>query len=102
MAVPASCARQSVIVVHMALAALKRRVHAGERESGGGVIERRAQPVRGRMATGAILRETLGRVRRIVGAVVISLVTVPARGARQAVIAVHMALRALQAGVRAR
>lgn len=102
MAADAGSVRQLVIVVHVALAALKRRVHAGKRETGGGVIECRAQPVGGRMAAGAILREPLRRVRRVVGPVVIRLVTVPACSACQAVVVVHVALRALEAGVRPR
>ena len=66
------------------------------------MVERGAVPIHRRMAGGTILREIDGLVRRIVGAVVVGLVAVPAGRAGQAVVTVHMALCALQARVRAR
>ena len=38
------CAREVVIVVHVALDALHRGVRACQREAGGGVIKRRTRP----------------------------------------------------------
>ena len=85
----------------MARGALLRGVHSDQREPGGRVVECGAEPVHGRVAAGAILREIRGFVRRIVGPVVIRLVTVPASAIRQTVVVIDVALRALQAGMRA-
>ena len=53
------------------------------------------------MAQGAVLRESGGFVRRVVGSVVVALVAVPASRARQAVVGVQVARRALLGGVEA-
>ena len=53
------------------------------------------------MAQGAVLRESGGFVRRVVGSVVVALVAVPASRARQAVVVVQVARRALLGGVQA-
>jgi len=100
-AVPAGCAGQAVVVVDVALRALDAGMHAGERKTGGGVVESGAGPVQGRaaMAQGTVLRERRGRVRRIVRAVVIGLVAVPARRTGQAVVVVDVARRTLLAGM---
>ena len=71
MAVDAGAAGQAEVIVHMTQRALQAGVGAGEREPGSGVIERRARPVRGRVTRGAVLWETRGFMRRIVGAVVV-------------------------------
>src|ERR1019366_8520428 len=101
MAVPAGETGQAVGVVHVARRAQLRRMESHQREAGGSVIERGAIPIRRGVAAGAILREIGCFVRRGVGSVVVALVTVPAGPAGQAVVVVHVALGALQAGVRA-
>lgn len=100
-AILARRAVQGVVIIDVARAALLRGVHSHQRETGGRMVESRAEPVRRRVAPGAVLREVRGLMRRIGGAVVVGLVAVPARTARQAVIVVHVALRALHAGMRA-
>src|ERR1035438_3838987 len=101
-AVPAGRAGQAVVVVHVALGAQHiRRMEAREGEARGGVVERGAGPIRGRVAPGTVLRESGGQMRRIGGCLVIGLVTVPAGAASKGVIVAHVALGALQAGVRA-
>ena len=78
-ATPASRACQAVVVVDVACSALLVRVQTHQREARGGVVERGAVPIHGGMATRAILRESAGFVWRVVRAIVVSLVTVPAR-----------------------
>ena len=73
-----------------------------QREAGGGVIECGPIPVHGGVTSGTILREVGRLMRRVGGVVVVGLVAVPARAARQAVIVIGVALTALHAGVRAR
>ena len=94
-------AGQAEIAVHVALRALHAGVRAGQRETSGRVVERRAGPLRGVVATRAILRESRGLVRRVSGSVVVGQVARDAGGAGQAEVIVHVALRALHAGVRA-
>ena len=101
MAVPTGRAGQAVIVVDVACRALLAGMQPDERKTGGGVVKRGARPIRGGVATRAILREVPSFVRRIIGAVVIRLMAVPAGGASQSVVVVHVALRALQVGMRA-
>src|ERR1017187_10445102 len=100
MAVPASRAGQAEVIVDVALHALQGSVRAGEGEAGGSVIKRGAGPIGGGVAGGTILRETRGFVRWVGGVVVVGLVAVPAGAGGQAVVAIHVALGALQAGVR--
>ena len=101
--VPAGAARQAVVVVCVALRALQAGVGAGQGEPGGRVVEGGAGPVerRGTMAQRAVLRESGGLVRRVVGTVVIGLVTAPARRAIQCVVVVDVARGALLGGVQA-
>lgn len=101
MAVDASGTAERVVVVHVAGGALLRRVHTYKREAGRGVVKSRTQPVHGRMAARAVLREIRRFVRRIISAVIIRLVAVPARPIGNTVIVVHVALRALQRRMRA-
>ena len=61
-AVPTHCARQRIVVVHMARPTLRGGVDPHQRESGGSVVERGAVPVRSGMALGAIVREVRGLV----------------------------------------
>jgi len=62
-----------VIVIHVALRARHGDVCAGQRERRGVVIERGTCPVGGAVAHGTRSGQTRGRVRRIVGSVVIGL-----------------------------
>ena len=66
------------------------------------MVEGGSIPIHGGMAGGTILREIDGLMRRIVGAVIVGLVAVPASAAGEAVVIVHVALGALLADVRAR
>ena len=100
-AIPAGRAGQAEVIIHVALGARCRKMRPGQGEARGGVVERGAGPIGGGMAAGTILRESAGFVRRVGGVVVVGLVTVPAGGAGQAVIIVHVAQGALQAGMRA-
>ena len=100
-AVPAGCAGQAVVVVHVATGARLAGMESHQREAGGSVIERGAIPIRRGVAAGAILREIGCFVRRGVGSVVVVLVAVPAGPACQAVVVIYVTLGALQAGVRA-
>ena len=99
MASPAGRAGQAEIIIDVTLSALNSGVHSGQREPGSRMIESRAQPVCRRLAARAILRKSVGLVGWIGGSVVIGLMAVPAVPIGQAVVVVHMALRALQAGV---
>jgi len=78
-------------------------MRAGQGESGGRVIKCRVRPGRGRMALCASGRESSRGVRRIVGRVEVVLMATDARrvSSGQAVVAIHVALHALQRGVRA-
>ena len=102
MAVDARRAREAVIAGPVAGGALLRGVRPDERESGGGVIESGARPIGGGVAAGAILREIGGFMRRVGGAVVIGLVTSPAGGVTEVIVAADVALRALRGGMRSR
>jgi len=95
-------AGQVVVVIHVALHALHAGVRAGQREARGRVIESSAGPRRGAMALLAGLREARRDVIRIRGALEIFQVAAHAGriGAGQVVVAIHVALRALHAGVR--
>ena len=94
--------RQVVIAIHVALRALQGGVRARQREPGGRVIERRIPPGRGRVALLARLREVRLHVIGVRGAVEVGQVAADAGrvGAGQVVVVVHMALRALQGGMR--
>src|ERR1019366_2790230 len=82
---PAGPARQTVVVAHMALDTLQADMRTGQSEPGGRVVERGAGPVEGRgsVALGAVLRESGGFVRRVVGSVVVDLVAAPTGRAGQ-------------------
>ena len=90
-----------VVIAHVTLRALQTGMSAGERESRSGVIERRAGPVRGGVADRAVLREAGRSVRRVGGDVVIGEVAVNSGAAGQAIVVVHVTLRALQTGMSA-
>jgi len=94
--------RQSVcIAAGMALAALQRRMPTGQRPASRGMIEARLSP-RGCVVTDfALLGEAHGNVIRIGRSGVILLMAAVAGGRQAGVIVVHVALRALHAGVRA-
>ena len=96
-------ASQAVVAVHVTLLALHGGVEAGEREAGRGVIEGSAAPIRRGVAVLATGRESGRHVRRIRGAVEVGLVATDAGrvGGGEVVIAVDVALRALQRGMRA-
>ena len=97
----ASRAAQGVVVVDVATRTLLGGMETHQRKAGSGVVEDGAVPIDRAMAAGTILRETRLFVRRVVGVVVIGLVTAPARPACQIEVIVGVALGALQAGVRA-
>ena len=90
-----------VVTVDVALSALHGGVESGQRKAGRRVVEGRIQPVRGAVAGLTGRGESSRSVRRIVGAVVVVLVAADASriGASQTVIAVDVALLALQRGV---
>ncbi len=93
--------RQVVIPVYVALRALQRRMRAGQREAGGRVVERRIPPRGSRVALLAGLREIRLHVVRIRRPLEILQVAADAGRVRagQIVVAVHVALRALQRGM---
>ena len=99
--VPAGPARQTVVVVDMALHALQADVGAGQSEPGGRVVEVGAGPVEGRgsVAQGAVQRESSGFVRRVGGSVIVRQVAVRAGRGAQAVVVVEVAPGALLGGV---
>jgi len=99
--VPAGGAGEAEIVVYVALGALQAGVRAGQGEAGCGVIEGGAGPIGGGVASGAVLRETGGSVRRVVGVVVVGLMAAPASPAGEAVVVIDVTLRALEIEVRA-
>jgi len=92
-AVDARRAGQAVIVVYMALQAGQRGMKAGESKPRGRVIKRRSTPRRCRVASLAGGGETRCQVRRIIGGIVVVLVTRDAGrvGTGQIVIAVYVA-----------
>lgn len=96
MAGHASRAVQAVVIVDMAIGASARRVrmHAGQRETGGGVIEMAVSPLHGVVALLASRREPRMRDRSC-RVVVIGLVTANTRRAGQVVIVVDVAISAL-------
>ena len=85
----------------MALSALRGGMCAGQRETGGRVIELRSHPLHGVVADRAVLREAGGLVVRTIGRIEVVQVARQASRARQAEIVVDMALRALRGGMRA-
>jgi len=92
-----------VVVVDVAQCAGHAGVRAGQRERGVVMVEGRSRPCGGAVANFAGCREAGSRVRRVVGAVVIRHVAVRAQSLRcpQGVVVVHVALHALQRGMRA-
>ena len=78
-------------------------MEAGQGEAGRRMVKGRRGPIGGGMARLARLREPGSRVRRIIGAIEIGEVAADAGRVRggQVVIAIHVALRALQRGVEA-
>ena len=102
-AIHARPAVQAVVVIDVALRALQRGVRPGQRKPGRSVIEGCSCPVRRRMAGLAGRREPGRGVRGIIRIVEVGLMAADAGRirARQVVISVDVALRALQRGVRA-
>src|ERR1035437_3851282 len=101
MARDAGRAGEVEVVINVACGARLGGVATRQCEAGGGVVERGAVPIGRAMTPGTILREGRLFVRRIVGVVVIGLVTAPAGAAGQAEVVVDVALGALHAGMRA-
>lgn len=93
---------QAEVVVHMALLALQRGVRTGKRESRCRMIERGARPIGCAVAHGAIRREARSHVVGISSFLEIRQVAggTGRVGTGQVVVAVHMALLALQRSVR--
>jgi hypothetical protein len=98
MALHASAAGQTVVIAYVALSTLQRSVRTRQSEASRGVIERRGGPIGRAMAGLACLWESGRRVWWVISAVEVRQVTTDAGrvGACQAVIAIHVALRALQ------
>ena len=90
-------AREVVVIVHVALRALHRRVRPGQREAGRGMVKIRIQPRGCAVALLTGLRESGTDVVRIRGAIEIIQVAAHARRIRagQVVIAIHVTLHAL-------
>lgn len=101
-AVHAGAAGELVIVVDVALRALQRNMRAGQRKTCRCMVERRIGPVGGAVTSLTAGGETGGGMRRIIRGVVVVLVAADASriGAGQAVITIHVALLALQSGVK--
>ena len=97
------CARQVVVIVDVATRAGNRCVRSGQRKSGGGVVKGRAIPRSRGVTLLASLRKSGTDVVRIGRALKIFQVAADAGRVRagQVVVAVHVALSALHAGVRA-
>ena len=97
MTADASCRQSRVVVVYVAVCAFARRHHvrSGQRECGVVVVERRIRPRHRVMAYGAGCREAGRGVRGIIGRRVILLVARVTRSARQVVVVVDVAIRAL-------
>ena len=102
MAAVAGSRQRRVVVVHVAAIACHARMRARQWESRGVVIERCARPSCRTVAGVARCREAYLRVDRVIRVVVIRLVARDAGGIRagQTVVAVHVALSALQRRVR--
>lgn len=100
-AAPAGRGVQCVVIIDVARGALLGGVESHQREAGGGVVETGAGPIDHGVAPGTILREAGLFVRRVIGVVVIGLVTTPARRAGQTEIVICVALGALHAAMRA-
>lgn len=98
----AVCRRTREHVVDVATGAGNVDVRAGQRERGVVVVERSARPTRRVVADGTVGRKSSRRVTRVIGVLVVGLVATEASrvGAGQAEVVVHMALLALQRGVR--
>ena len=90
-----------VVVIHVARRTRQAGMRAGQGEAGGRVVEGCRRPVRSRVTGGAIRREARRLVGRVVGVVVIGLVTRHAGGHREAEVASHMARNARHRRVRA-
>ena len=99
MAVDAGCAVQAVVVIDVALDALHGGMESSECEAGRRMVNGGARPVGGGVAGVASGGEPSGFVRRIIGAVIVSLMAVDAGRVIQAVVVINMALRALHGGV---
>src|SRR5215467_11007113 len=93
---------QIVVAIHVALRALQRRMRPGERESGRGVIEGRVAPGGGGVALLARVWEVRLHVVWIRRSLEVLQVATDAAGVRtrQVVVAIHVALRALQRRMR--
>ena len=93
----ASCVRQVVVVVDMAVGALARRhrMPSRQREAGSAVVKRRTGPGAGGVALRTSLRKIRAHVIRIGGALEILQVTRNASRVRQVVVVVDMAVGAL-------
>ena len=91
-----ACRGQALIdAVRVALETSQRGMGAGQREGGlGRVIEDGSGPIRGRVTQLAILRETGGRVGRIIRALVVLQMTGIARGVERRILTIGMALDA--------
>ena len=100
-AAPAGRAIQRVVIIDVARGALLGGVESRQREAGGGVVETGAGPIDHGVAAGTILRKARLFVRRIIGVVVIGLVTAPAGRAGQVEVVVRVALGALHVAMRA-
>jgi len=94
-------ARQTEIVVGMALRTLHTRVRPGQRKSGGRMVEAGPGPLHRSVARRAILWEASRHVVGRGGLLEIDQAAAHTRGVRQGEIVVHVALRTSDCGVRA-
>ena len=94
-------AGQGVVAIHVALGALQGSVRAGQRKSGGRMVEGAAPPVGRGMALIAGLGESRRNVIRIGGGLEILQVTLNAGATGQVISIVHVALRAGERSMRA-
>lgn len=92
--------QSGVVAVHMTTRTGDRGVRTRQRERRAVVVERRRHPGRRAVAHLTLLRESDGYVVWIVGPLEVLQVARHARGGRQVVVAVHMALSALHRDVR--
>ena len=90
-------ARESVVVVYVAVQTLTRRncVRSGQRETGGGMVKCRVQPRSRIVALLAALRKIRCHMVRIGGSLIVLQVTAHAGGGGEAVIVSDMAIGAL-------